>query len=1049
MRPLWIEVEGLASYRERVRVDFYESNLWAIVGRNGEGKSALLDVIPFVLFGYSRSRRRGYEWVINDECDKGMGRCAFRLNGQTYRATRIVQRKRGKIYSEGLIERFDGQDWVPVPNTRRIRDMEEWIRRHLRLRLESFTSSAMLLQGKATAFFDADPAEQLKMLIEITGLDFYRELGEEVAREAKRSSEQVKHLVAQLEQFPEVSEDDLLRAREAVSAAEVRYERAEQARSAAVEELGKAKEYARLTKEQSELQIEVAESERLAAHIEEVRRTLNEAEIADRQRLTVGAYYRTKNAYEQTARELEGARQELEKLRSQYEEVNDRRKNARDELDAAQQALAAREQALEEARARVVDIQGELTRAEEYERVREDVAHLEKEIAAGVEALKDWDRLGAIVAQRDIVVELRRSLDALGSALDERNNVRIEIGRAEGRLAVATARAEEAKLAFEGADQALRSVLEQEAKAQAALEEAQLEAQRIAALADARSKAVGADACPTCGRKVDAHAAMELEQELATLQAQNAAARQRLEEAKAALASAREARTARENELRAALAQKERSSQVLASCADALADLKQKHDERQRAAAKAWRVALQHAAALSIVVPDPKKPEAREVLLREVGVRERAIQEIAPRFQELSDRRAVQQRLEVELERGRVRLSTLEAPKRPLCEIRSAFEAAQGTLKACEQAVVEVRGKVERQRAVLEDIERIRQEVYSEGKACSGRVEALTAEKDRKEEMARSLWEDAVASGWDERVQPTQEDVDRLVELARPLAQLRREFEKADAAQRKLDNLRLRLRYIAQDMERLAGAKSLDEAQAEHERSQNELKDAQNAVREATARLEALEAQAKMRAELVKQRDALDADAARLARLVEPLGKKGIQARLLHQALADIILYANDVLGRISDDVLQLELNVGENDDEFSIMVRKATLPKRARDFSELSGGEKFRVAIAMALGIGQYLADRSGGNRVEFLVIDEGFAELDAHAANSVIEELERIAVDVGTVIVVSHDWKVLVAFKDRYLVELTERHGSQVRRIYDEEARQLFNMHQEAVAA
>lgn len=1049
MRPLWVEVEGIASYKEYVRVDFYESNLWAIVGRNGEGKSALLDVIPFVLFGYSRSRKRGYDRVINDDCDKGMGRVAFRLNGQTYRATRIVQRKRGKIFSEGLIERFDGEKWIPVRNSRKVRDMEAWVRRNLRLRLESFTSSAMLLQGEATAFFKAEPAEQLKMLIEIAGLDFYRELGDEVARRAKKSSDQVKHLVAQLEKFPEVSDEELQKAREAVETAEQRFERAERARSAAVEELGKAKDYARLSKERAELSDEVAESEKLAANVEEIKRALDGAEVADRQRLTVGAYFRTKNAYEQTARELEGANQELKTLRSQYEEVSERRQAARGELEAAQKVVSTQEQALEKARVRAEQLQKEVAHAEEFERARDEVARLEQEIAAGTDALRDWDQLNATVGQRDTVAELRRSVDALDAALAERNNVRVEIGRAEGQLSVVKLQSEEANAALKRAEQALREAVENESEARRALDEAQLEVQRVSALIEARSKAMGADACPTCGREVDAHAAEELEREMADLQAQEAAATRRLEDARNALSAAKESRSSRENDARSALAHKERLSQSLSSCDAALSALKQNHDERQRAAGRAWKVALQYAAELNIVIPDPRRPEARDILIRGLEAKEQEIQEALPRFQELSDRKAVQQRLQTELERARYRLSEMPAPERSLTEARAAHETARTTMKECEEALHEARAGVERRRDALEEIERARQEVYSEGKACLGRVEALTAEKDRKEEMARSLWEDAVTSGWDERLQPTQEDVERLVELSRPLQQLKREFDKADAAQRKLDNLRLRLKYVSQDIERLSGAKSLEEAQSEYDRTQNELKAAQGAIRDATARLESLDAQAKMRAELIKQRDALDADAARLARLVDPLGKKGIQARLIHQTLADMLLYANDVLGRISEDTLHLELNVGEADDDFSIMIRKATLPKRARDFSELSGGEKFRVAIAMALGIGQYLADRSGGNRVEFLVIDEGFAELDAHAVNSVIEELERIAVDVGTVIVVSHDWKVLVSFRDRYLVELSEERGSQVRRIHDEEARRLFNMHQEVVAA
>src|SRR5690606_22979133 len=130
--------------------------------------------------------------------------------------------------------------------------------------------------------------------------------------------------------------------------------------------------------------------------------------------------------------------------------------------------------------------------------------------------------------------------------------------------------------------------------------------------------------------------------------------------------------------------------------------------------------------------------------------------------------------------------------------------------------------------------------------------------------------------------------------------------------------------------------------------------------------------------------------------------------RLMHRALVGIIQAANDVLSRISDSKLSLELHIGEDDDDFQIKVRDALAPDRPRSFTFISGGMKFRVAVAMAIGIGQYLSAQSNTHRVEMLIIDEGFGALDEDAFDVMLEELDRIAADVGTVVIVTHNPKV-----------------------------------------
>ena len=58
-----------------------------------------------------------------------------------------------------------------------------------------------------------------------------------------------------------------------------------------------------------------------------------------------------------------------------------------------------------------------------------------------------------------------------------------------------------------------------------------------------------------------------------------------------------------------------------------------------------------------------------------------------------------------------------------------------------------------------------------------------------------------------------------------------------------------------------------------------------------------------------------------------------------------------------------------------------------ARSISSLSGGESFKAALALALGMGDVVQSQSGGISIETMFIDEGFGTLDADSLQSAIQ--------------------------------------------------------------
>ena len=82
-----------------------------------------------------------------------------------------------------------------------------------------------------------------------------------------------------------------------------------------------------------------------------------------------------------------------------------------------------------------------------------------------------------------------------------------------------------------------------------------------------------------------------------------------------------------------------------------------------------------------------------------------------------------------------------------------------------------------------------------------------------------------------------------------------------------------------------------------------------------------------------------------------------------------------------------------------------------------LSGSQRFRLAVALALGIGQYACGASTGG-VESVIVDEGFGSLDREGREKMIEELNRLSGMLKRVIVVSHQEEFENAFSNQWHV-------------------------------
>ena len=147
----------------------------------------------------------------------------------------------------------------------------------------------------------------------------------------------------------------------------------------------------------------------------------------------------------------------------------------------------------------------------------------------------------------------------------------------------------------------------------------------------------------------------------------------------------------------------------------------------------------------------------------------------------------------------------------------------------------------------------------------------------------------------------------------------------------------------------------------------------------------------------------LEVDSRRLDKLDRALGKAGLQRHLVRAAERAIVAMANETVGKLSDGDLSMALDPDEakEDEAFALCVRRAGSDAPiAVNF--LSGSQKFRVAIAVALAIGRYATNQS--QPLECVIIDEGFGSLDKDGLRATAEELNLLKLHLKRIILVSH---------------------------------------------
>ncbi|MDZ4698622.1 MAG: SMC family ATPase [Rhodothermales bacterium] len=1015
MVPVELRLSNFLSYGAETQcLDFQSFHVACLSGRNGQGKSALLDAMTWALWGEARKSSGSHkpdEELLRIGAHRMRVELVFDVEGVRYRVLRGYARSASGKTSKPELELHllgeGGEHDQGKPLTRAsIRETQEVLDQLLGLDYSTFINSAFLLQGRSDEFTKKRPNERKDILARILNLDTYERLSlaardqERVySDQCDRESQTVSRLSRAMEEEAGCRQDQ----EELLAQIDEGMTLLSAATAAEAESARRLDEYEHRVRESASLR------EALERLVHEETHLVQNAAGLDRQLAEADALLLRAN-------EIETAHQHLQTLQHEFEALYEKREHHRaeerkvDQLSAklrdATGALEMTLHALDVERKRLQDSRHEMTE-QLGERSALDTRIAEARLASSTldQRLADTERRSRL--QTDIhrleqaLVGLREALIGeqrqLARQFAQRKTLELE------RQVWMTTRARLAKeLAAKAAVDAALEALATEGQTQnealtqkkGTIEALEAEIARLTARLNALEAAEEGE-CPTCGQPLTAShretaTARYLRDKTALETESEEAGRWVTQQQDRIEATRARYRQVRQQQM-ALTAVAERFAGVEAE-GKSLTQRMEEFDPIEDRLVEVARTVERHAFGEAerhaldqlleerdaIVVDEKALNEARahRVRLQQFEERRRFLDQLERRYEE-----AGRQIVEAE-EKQRAARQDLE-PGGRLALQRAAIELLQGNLEAIGFDPMR--------------FDRVQQEIKTLAPAAQGYRDLEAAR------TQRPAW-DEQRSRLGNRLTRIQEErallVDRLemvrakegdkVALQRDAVEKRRHREGVALRLRELDvrrgELNARLEQFGRDREALERAKAgLQEAERERGLYRH---------------------------------------------LRTVFGKNGIPSLIIEETLPEIERRANELLDRLSDGRMHVRLETlkdkktGGTRETLDIIITDEH--GAARPYETFSGGEAFRVNFALRIALSQLLAERKGV-RIRTLGIDEGFGTQDEQGIESMIDAIQTIKDDFDKILVITHLDRLKEAFPVRIEVEKHPVLGSQ----------------------
>tara|TARA_B100000131_G_scaffold323209_1_gene380536 strand:+ start:7423 stop:9528 length:2106 start_codon:yes stop_codon:yes gene_type:complete len=161
-------------------------------------------------------------------------------------------------------------------------------------------------------------------------------------------------------------------------------------------------------------------------------------------------------------------------------------------------------------------------------------------------------------------------------------------------------------------------------------------------------------------------------------------------------------------------------------------------------------------------------------------------------------------------------------------------------------------------------------------------------------------------------------------------------------------------------------------------------------------------------------------------RLAKMFGKNGIQTILLDTIIEDLEGTSNKILSSICNEPSVIVLETQRTGSDGISVVETLDLKVRKdgslQNFKSLSGGEKFRISLALRIALSD-LSSRYGGSMLEFLLLDEVNSPLDRYGVETLFMNVIKSLEDKYKIMVITHDESLKEKFEN--VIDVTKVNG------------------------
>ena len=216
MRPIVLEMDGFASFREPARIDFTDAEFFALVGPTGSGKSTVIDAMTFALYGsVPRWGRKGMvSLALAPTTGRGTVKLVFEVAGQRYVVARELRRVGSQVSQRAAsLERLADPRGLAEPEEPTevlagdLAGVADAVERLLGLTYDDFCQCVVLPQGQFANFLHAKASERQEILLRLLGAEHYKQMMIRANQRASDAAKQAETLNETLAGFGDATEE--------------------------------------------------------------------------------------------------------------------------------------------------------------------------------------------------------------------------------------------------------------------------------------------------------------------------------------------------------------------------------------------------------------------------------------------------------------------------------------------------------------------------------------------------------------------------------------------------------------------------------------------------------------------------------------------------------------------------------------------------------------------------------------------------------------------------------------------------------------------------